>query len=53
MKNILSKWAKNENKLQKELKKLRKEVLILRKMPTPEDFEEQFALHENTGVKNG
>ncbi len=42
MEKILVKWARNEEKLKKENRELKKELEVLRKMPTPEDFEEEF-----------
>ncbi len=42
MEKILLKWANNENKLKEKIKLLEKELFILRRLPTPEDFEQEF-----------
>ena len=42
MERVLVKWAKNEEKLKKEVTELKKELSILRKIPTPEDFQEEY-----------
>jgi len=42
MEKILLRWARNEDKLREEIKELKKELYILRRLPTPEDFEEEY-----------
>ena len=48
MENILFKWSENEDRLKRENLELKKELDILRKMPTPEDFEEEFRKQEKS-----
>lgn len=51
MRDILDKWAENERKLLEEKKELKNELLILRKLPTPGDFQEEYEKLFNKFIK--
>lgn len=51
MEKVLIKWAENEKRLKKEIKELKKEVSVSRKLPTPEDFQEEYEKCFNKFIK--
>lgn len=47
LEKVLLKWAKDEEKLNKEIKEIKEELLLLRKQPTPEEFDKQYKIQLN------
>jgi len=42
MEKVLLKWAKNEKKLKEENREIKEELSLMKKQPTPEDFDEEY-----------